>query len=208
MEAIRGGEKKLTSKKAVRHVGGIKSDYVIIPRNKTDGKDDRRGISKLGTWNVRSMNGKEIELINEFEKAGLEILVVSETKKKGKGEMELENEHLLIWSGIEEKERAQAGIGCILNRDIKEKLNGWEAISERILTVELKYRAGVGTIIAVYGPSEDEKGGNKDRFWEDLGLAVETARGSIIVAGDMNGRVGKAERIYSVIGRIWRGGEE
>ncbi|CAG9823965.1 unnamed protein product [Phaedon cochleariae] len=99
--------------------------------------NNKKNICKLGTWNIRSLNGKEIELISEFEKAELEILVIPETKKKGNGTMEMENEHLLIWSGIEENKRAQAGIGCILHKNIKENLCNWDAISERILTVEL-----------------------------------------------------------------------
>lgn len=37
---------------------------------------------KLGAWNIRSIQGKEIELINEFEEANVEIMAISETKKK------------------------------------------------------------------------------------------------------------------------------
>ena len=39
-------------------------------------------LRKVGTWNIRSIRGKEIELCNEFEKTNLDILVVTETKKK------------------------------------------------------------------------------------------------------------------------------
>lgn len=158
-------------------------------------------ISKLGTWNIRSLNGKEIEIINEFERAGLEILVIPETKKKGNGILELENDHLLVWSGVEDTKRAQAGIGCILHRDIKEKLNKWEAISERILSVELKYKTHVKTIIAVYGPNEDKRIEEKDKFWEDLSVTVGAAKGIIFVAGDINGRVGKGDHTYTTIGK-------
>lgn len=187
-----------------RAVGGevvMGGESVVITESKGVKTDNKKRISRVGTWNIRSLNGKEVELINEFERAGLEILVIPETKKKGKGTLGMEGGHLLLWSGVEKTERAQAGIGCILNKDVKEKMNSWEPISERILKVELKYRASVKTIIAVYGPSEDEKVEKKDRFWEDLSLAVEAARGEIIVAGDINGRVGKADQTYTVIGK-------
>ena len=40
---------------------------------------------RIGTWNVRSINGKEVELIDEIKKYRINILGVTETKKKGQG---------------------------------------------------------------------------------------------------------------------------
>lgn len=157
--------------------------------------------NKLGTWNIRSIHGKEIELVNEFERAGLEILILPEIKKKGNGLAEIENQHLLIWSGVQEEKRAQAGIGCLIHRNNKGQLHTWKAISERILLVEFKYELQVETIIAVYGPSEDEKVEKKDIFWAELGTTVETAKGNIFIVGDLNARVGRRDNVYNVIGR-------
>ena len=36
----------------------------------------------IGTWNIRGINGKVMELTNEFEKTNLSILAITETKKK------------------------------------------------------------------------------------------------------------------------------
>lgn len=44
-------------------------------------------------------------MVNEFERVKLDILVIPQTKRKGKGTTtELENDHLLIWSGVDIKE--------------------------------------------------------------------------------------------------------
>ena len=40
---------------------------------------------RFGAWNVRSLRGREEELLEEMEKYKLEILGVSETKMKGNG---------------------------------------------------------------------------------------------------------------------------
>ena len=42
-------------------------------------------INTIGTWNTRSLEGKEAELTEEFEKAELDLLGITETKKKGNG---------------------------------------------------------------------------------------------------------------------------
>lgn len=50
---------------------------------------------KIGTWNIRSITGKENELIEEFAKAKLEILAITETKKKGKGEIKIKGHEII-----------------------------------------------------------------------------------------------------------------
>ena len=39
----------------------------------------------IGTWNVRSIKGKEVELVNEVKKYKVDKLGITETKKKGRG---------------------------------------------------------------------------------------------------------------------------
>ena len=40
---------------------------------------------RFGTWNVRSLTGKEMELIEEMKKYRLDVLGVSEGKMRGNG---------------------------------------------------------------------------------------------------------------------------
>lgn len=132
-------------------------------------KDDRKGngmlskvtrakdeLWKMGTWNVRSLSGKEDDLVEEFEKAKLDVLGISETKRKGKGEMSLRGNHVLIYSGVDPKSRAREGVGCVVHFRHQNRIRKWTAITERILTVELEIEETETTIVVAYGPSEDE----------------------------------------------------
>ena len=56
--------------------------YNIIEGNKTVQQNYK--IWRIGMWNIRSINGKEEELISEFEKETLDILGIAEIKKKEK----------------------------------------------------------------------------------------------------------------------------
>lgn len=160
-------------------------------------------VWKLGAWNIRGMNGKEIELTDEFERTELEILAISETKKKGNGRIDLTNGHTLIYSGVSENKRAAAGVGCIIHRKLSDQITAWENVSERILQVELQdIEKRVTTVISVYGPDEKEKAEIKEKFWEDLTAATEEAKGTIYIAGDFNSRVGSKDVEYKeVIGK-------
>ena len=42
-------------------------------------------MSRFGCWNVRTMNGREKELVEEMKEYGLEVLAVSEAKVRGNG---------------------------------------------------------------------------------------------------------------------------
>lgn len=199
------GRVEIGSKKLGEKGTEMNDENMAMDKDNELGNTENRKIRKekdvlrLGTWNVRGLNGKEMELINEFERAKLEILVIPETKRKDKGMIELDKEHLLIWSGVDNKERAQAGIGCMLHKDIKDTLYKWEAISERVLVIEMRRKTMTGTVIAVYGPDEGESVVKKEKFWEDLNAGMEMARGRTYIAGDFNARVGKKDNVYNTV---------
>ncbi|KAK9709146.1 hypothetical protein QE152_g26790 [Popillia japonica] len=71
-----------------------------------------QNLWKIGTWNVRSLTGKEEELVEELEKVNADIVGITETKKKGKGEILLSGGHLLIYCGVKIGSRAREGVGC------------------------------------------------------------------------------------------------
>lgn len=71
-------------------VGRLKTDNDIKSNKLGKAQNVKKtDIWKLGVWNVRSLKGKEDEIVYEFEKAGLDILIIPETKKKGEGEIQL-----------------------------------------------------------------------------------------------------------------------
>lgn len=145
---------------------------------------------------------KEIEIIEEFEKAKMHLLAITELKRKGQGIIETEGEHILIYSGVPISERAQAGVGCIINKEWKKGIQSWEFISERILKIELKnIIQETVTAIIVYGPNDNGKAEEKDNFWMKLQETVETSKGKILILGDFNSRVGNNnEGIEEIMG--------
>lgn len=71
-----------------------------------------------------------------------------------------------------------------------------------MLTLELTIGKQKTTVIAAYGPNENEKKEVKDKFWEDLTIVTEASTGEILVAGDLNARVGiRKNETEKVIGR-------
>ena len=189
-----GKGKKL---KALREVG-VQDDNQAKTEDKSKDRNNGRKtdmkIWRVGTWNVRSLTGKEKELTEEFEKVNIDILGVTETKKKGKGEEVLEGGHILIYSGVDVKERAREGVGCIVKRENQKYIQGWTSVTGRILRVDMKIdEQTTTTIVVAYGPSEDETTSRKEEFWEQMTEVAEETRGRMIILGDLNSRVGRKD---------------
>ena len=106
----------------------------------------------IGTWNVRSLSGKEVELVEEIKKYNVDILGITETKKKGEGVENYEG-YKLIHSGVGTNERARAGVETIRN-DLFDD-SDINFINERLLEINIDLKGKSVKIIVAYGPNED-----------------------------------------------------
>lgn len=90
------------------------------------------------------MMGKENELIEEMLNYRIQIMGLSETKKKRSGEMCMDKGYTLRFSGSPRSNRAKEGVGIVVSNEIERKVIGWEAISSRIMTISLQLQETVG----------------------------------------------------------------
>jgi hypothetical protein len=160
---IQTGRTKRTSQKTTRykkldkHIhGNQKMEKTWHGKGKRN-KNNSRNYWKLATWNIRGLSGKENELIEECRKVKVDILGITETKKKGQGITEVGNGYYLIYSGVPTNERAKAGVGCLVKEKWRKKILGWTYISERIIKFEARNGENPIAIIITNGPNEDEK---------------------------------------------------
>ncbi|GLV37385.1 hypothetical protein CBL_10648 [Carabus blaptoides fortunei] len=131
-----------------------------VPKNK---------VRRLGTWNIRSIKEKEEELVEEMEKQNIEILGITETKKKGRGMRSIHKGYWMIWSGIEDTGRAKGGVGLVVAPNRITKIINEKSTNERLLKVDMKQDVEeTWTIIVAYGVNDDAQKEEKDKFFEDL----------------------------------------
>lgn len=61
----------------------------------------------------------------KFEKVGLDIMGLTETNKKGREILELDNGHTLIYSGVDINQKAAAGVGCLIYKSKAVHIAKW-----------------------------------------------------------------------------------
>jgi hypothetical protein len=61
-------------------------------------------------------------LVKEIKETKVKYLALTETKKKGQGVEELDEDFLLFYSGVPKDERVRAGVGCLLHKKNKERI--------------------------------------------------------------------------------------
>ena len=67
----------------------------------------------LGNWNILTLTGKELELVEEAKRYHLDIIRVSSTKRRGSGTVDLDGGWKLFYSGADPSMSAQAVVGCV-----------------------------------------------------------------------------------------------
>ena len=146
----------------------------------------------FGTWNVQAISRKLPEVISEIKEHKVDIVVMTETKKKGHGS-ENYGDYDLFYSGVPKDQRARQGVAIMMRKSLRRFVVNWEAVNQRIIKMNLNLYGHKITLFGVYGVNDDATVAVKDQFFEDLNEEItKVAAGrEVIVMGDLNSRTGR-----------------
>ena len=125
-----------------------------------------------------------------FKKRKLDVLALSETKMRGKGEV--------VFGGVGgrrsgvENGRAKEGVAILLSEEIRGCVIEWREVSPRLMWVRLKFGQENWVIVSAYGPGSERDVNERDQFWNELTDCVNNFKdnNNVVVMGDLNARVG------------------
>ena len=100
----------------------------------------------LGNWNILTLTGKELELVEEVKRYHLDIIGVSSTKRRGSGIVDLDGGWKLFCSGADPSMSAQAGMGILTRPRLSDYVSDWISLGSRVLYVEAQ---GIGSAIVL-----------------------------------------------------------
>ena len=149
---------------------------------------------RLATWNIGTLTGKSIELVDTMKRRRVNIACLQETKWKGKKAKDIDG--FKLWYTGEANNKN--GVGIIVDKDLKEKVVDVKRIGDRIIAIKLVLEKEIINIISAYAPQIGLDETTKKQFWENMDGLVQGIPESerIFIGGDLNGHVGKTSGGY------------
>ena len=131
------------------------------------------------------------DVISSLAQQQVDIAFLSETKRKGQGN-ENRNNYVHFWSGVNKGKRAKAGVSILIKKQLMKHVTNYEYISERIMKIQINLYGRETVLIATYAPTDDSAINIKENYYEQLAEQLDKVKNyqEVILAGDLNGRVG------------------
>lgn len=159
----------------------------------------------MATWNINTWNNKAHEILEALNNHKIDICVLAETKKKGRGNKSVGN-YTLWYSGKQQNERAKSGVGILIHRRLKDNIENVEYIDHNIILMTLNFRSDKTHVIGIYAPDTSKAMDEREAFYQKLDETINTLdpKSKIFIIGDTNARIGNR----AIPGIMNRFGEE
>ena len=162
-----------------------------MPTDVTNSKLSARSNIIIGTWNVRTLRaeGKLEELTHEMNRYRWNVLGLCEVRWKNFGETSTLEGHKLYFSGREDKHGE--GVGFLVHNNTVNSVMGCRPISKRLITIRLRAKPFIITIIQAIAPTTDYSDEDIEDFYEQLQEVLDQTpkKDILVVQGDWNAKV-------------------
>ncbi|XP_052757031.1 craniofacial development protein 2-like [Galleria mellonella] len=182
---VSGGDKFLIDGDALCH--GSRHVSPVSPNGKKRAKE-----CQIATMNVcGGMDSKIDEVCEMMSERRIDVLGVSETKKKGCS-ITTYDRYTGYWSGVNDSERSSQGVGVILSERMNASVKEFEFVSPRLLWIRLKVGLTRIFLLCAYAPGMSKPPKVREDFWDSVREIMTKCKENerIILIGDFNGWVG------------------
>ena len=163
----------------------------VAPRNKASYAKNIRKVSRIATWNVRTLfqAGKLDNVLIEMDRMHINCLGLCEVRWPNAGEFRKE-EKQIFYSGGEQHHR---GVGLILDKHFSKSVLSFWPKNDRMLLVKLKASPFIVNILVIYAPTAEAEEEEINKFYRSLDEMMKSCKSDevTIVMGDFNAKVGE-----------------
>ena len=164
--------------------------------------------ARIATLNVGTLTGKSREIAAMMTQRGIDILYAY--RRQNGQEVKQEGKQETLAMGVsyttQEGKNQKNGVAiCLSNKWLENYVVTVTRTSDRIVSLKLLTRGKTYNIFSVYPPQQGCESEENDVFWNQLEEVIEgiPSTEELIVAGDMNGHVGRERGVFE----RWHGGK-
>ena len=164
-------------------------------------------ISKIGTWNVRTMfeANTATQIARERRAYNITVLGLCETRWTQSGQVRLNTGEMILYSGHEEEDAHHTeGLALMLSHEAHNALINWEAAGPRIIYASFKTKKENFKLntIQCHTPTNDKD--EEEYFYNKLQTLCDNLKEKdmTLFMGDLNAKIGSDNSGYEeVVGR-------
>jgi exonuclease III len=132
----------------------------------------------------------------------LDIAAVQKIRWRGTGQIS-KMRYSFYYSGSPNRQ-GYKGVGFYVTKQIKNRIMGFEPVTERICSIKIKGKFHDTTIINIYTPTENDSAEEKEMFYAKLQKWIDkiSKYDMIIVIGDAKAKIGKEKIYIPIIGKF------
>ena len=129
----------------------------------------------------------------EFNKLGIEVLGMSETRWTGSGQADIDGD-TFIYSGGYSHHR---GVGLMFNKKLAKSFLGFWPVSDRVIVAKFAAKPFDLVVVQVYAPTGDSTEEDLETFYAQISEVLQEVKPSdyLVVLGDFNAKIGKGRLV-------------
>ena len=146
---------------------------------------------RFGTWNVGSLIGRSLEVVDELWRRRVDVCALQETRWKGEAAKYVGakgRRYKLWWKGND----GTGGVGVMVKEELVEKVLEVRRKSASVIVVVMVIGKVTVRVISGYAPQQNRKEEEKVQFYDDVSEEIGQAglNEFVMLLGDLNGHVG------------------
>ncbi|WP_218939395.1 endonuclease/exonuclease/phosphatase family protein, partial [Wolbachia endosymbiont of Atemnus politus] len=156
-------------------------------------------ISRFATLNVGTMTGRSREIAEVLKRRRIEVCAVQETRWSGAKSRDIGDGFKLIYNG---SPGTTNGVGIIVSEKFRDIVAEVHRFNDRLMKIIIMTAQRLIHVFSAYAPQTGCSDQVKDDFWAmiDDKVAEVPPEDAIIIAGDLNGHVGREKHGHSCHG--------
>ncbi|GBP75351.1 Craniofacial development protein 2 [Eumeta japonica] len=164
---------------------------ILLKTNSSTKENNLINQLYITTYNVRTLSSQErlIELTEALKNVKNDIIGLCEVRRLGSKITEYEN-FIFCHTG---ESPGKYGVGFIIKKYLKQYLESYIGLSERVALLHLSLPGKKLTIIQIYAPTEAADEEEIVAFYETTYKAIEIAHKDFILMGDFNAKIGEPQ---------------
>jgi len=121
---------------------------------------------RFGTWNIGTLTGKSMEVVDTMIRRRINFMCLQETKWVEKKAKELDSSRFKLWYTGEV--RSRNGVGIIVDKEWKKDIIDVKRIGDLIIALKFVVELDTFNVISAYATQVGLEEHLKVKFWEEL----------------------------------------